>query len=42
MQSMMAAQYRAQALYEAGQTQATTDGQDATTKFLGSGTAYNP
>jgi conjugal transfer/entry exclusion protein len=31
-----------QALYEAGQTQATTDGQDATTKFLGSGTAYNP
>ncbi len=42
MQSMMAAQYRAQALYEAGQTQATTDGQDATTKFLGSGTAYYP
>jgi type IV secretion system protein TrbL len=33
MQSMMAAQYRAEALYQAGQTQSASDGQDATTKF---------
>jgi P-type conjugative transfer protein TrbJ len=41
MQSMMAAQYRAGAV-RGRADQATTDGQDATTKFLGSGTAYNP
>ncbi|WP_206240217.1 P-type conjugative transfer protein TrbJ [Novosphingobium terrae] len=42
LQTMMAAQYRAEALYQAGQTQSVTDGQDATIKFLGSGKAYNP
>ncbi|WP_343611987.1 P-type conjugative transfer protein TrbJ [Novosphingobium sp.] len=42
IQTMMAAQYRAEALYQAGQTQSASDGQDSTTKFLGSGTAYHP
>lgn len=42
IEHMMAAQYRADALAQANRTQAQTDAQSATTKFLGSGTAYTP
>jgi conjugal transfer/entry exclusion protein len=42
LEHMMAAQYRADALESATRTQAQTDAQSATTKFLGSGTAYTP
>jgi P-type conjugative transfer protein TrbJ len=42
IQNLMAAQYRAQALDQATRTQAQTDAQGATTKFLGSGNAYTP
>jgi conjugal transfer/entry exclusion protein len=38
----MAAQYRADAISQANSTQAQTDAQSATTKFLGSGNAYTP
>lgn len=42
IEHMMAAQYRASALADATRTQAQTDAQSATTKFLGSGNAYTP
>jgi len=42
IEHMMAAQGRADALAAAGRTQAATDAQSATTKFLGSGNAYTP
>jgi P-type conjugative transfer protein TrbJ len=42
IEQMMAAQFRAQALDEARRNQAQSDGQAATAKFLGSGTAYTP
>lgn len=42
IQSLMAAQYRAQASEEARRAQAEIDGRAATRKFLGSGTAYTP
>lgn len=42
IQTLMAAQYRADAIERANRTQAQTDAQDATTKFLGSGNAYTP
>jgi P-type conjugative transfer protein TrbJ len=42
IQTLMAAQYRADAIERANRTQAQTDAQSATTKFLGSGTAYTP
>jgi P-type conjugative transfer protein TrbJ len=42
IQHMMAAQNRADALASATRTQAQSDAHDATTKFLGSGTAYTP
>jgi P-type conjugative transfer protein TrbJ len=42
IQNLMAAQYRAQALDQSTRTQAQTDAQGATTKFLGSGNAYTP
>lgn len=42
LQTMMAAQYRAEALDRANRVQSQTDAQSATTKFLGSGTAYTP
>jgi P-type conjugative transfer protein TrbJ len=42
IQNLMAAQFRAQAIEQASRAQATTDGRNATTKFLGSGTAYTP
>lgn len=42
IEHMMAAQYRADALTDATRTQAQTDAQSATTKFLGSGNAYTP
>jgi len=42
LEHMMAAQYRADALESATRTQAQADAQSATTKFLGSGTAYTP
>lgn len=42
IQSMMAAQYRAQAIDQARRAQAQSDAQAATTKFLGSGSAYTP
>ena len=42
LEHMMAAQYRADALAQAGRTQAQTDAQSASAKFLGSGTAYTP
>lgn len=42
IEHMMAAQYRADALASATHTQAQSDAQDATTKFLGSGNAYTP
>lgn len=42
IQNMMAAQYRAETIERARQAQAQIDAQAATTKFLGSGTAYTP
>jgi len=42
LQTMMAAQYRAEILDRANRVQSQTDAQSATTKFLGSGTAYTP
>ncbi len=42
IQTLMAAQYRADAIARANRTQAQTDAQSATTKFLGSGSAYTP
>lgn len=42
LQTMMAAQYRAETLDRANRVQSQTDAQSATTKFLGSGTAYTP
>jgi conjugal transfer/entry exclusion protein len=38
----MAAQYRAQAIEQANRAQAQSDARAATTKFLGSGSAYTP
>jgi conjugal transfer/entry exclusion protein len=38
----MAAQFRANAIESANRTQAQTDAQSATSKFLGSGNAYTP
>lgn len=42
IQNLMAAQYRADAIERANRTQAQTDAQSASTKFLGSGSAYTP
>ena len=42
IESMMAAQYRAETIERARQVQAQIDAQAATKKFLGSGTAYTP
>jgi P-type conjugative transfer protein TrbJ len=42
IQTMMAAQYRADALEAARRVQAETDAGSATTRFLGSGMAYHP
>jgi P-type conjugative transfer protein TrbJ len=42
IQTMMAAQYRAQALESARRVQAENDARGATAKFLGDGTAYHP
>ena len=42
LQNLMAAQFRANAIESANRTQAQTDAQSATTKFLGSGNAYTP
>jgi len=42
IQTLMAAQYRADAIARANQTQAQSDAQSAATKFLGSGNAYTP
>jgi P-type conjugative transfer protein TrbJ len=42
IEHLMAAQYRADALESAARTQAQSDASSATTKFLGSGTAYTP
>lgn len=42
IQTLMAAQYRAQALDQANRVQAQADAGAATTKFLGSGSAYTP
>jgi len=42
IQTLMAAQYRADAIERANRTQNQTDAQSATTKFLGSGNAYTP
>ena len=42
IEHMMAAQYRADALTSATRTQAQSDAQSASTKFLGSGNAYTP
>ena len=42
IESMMAAQYRAETIERARQAQAQIDAQAATKKFLGSGTAYTP
>ncbi|MDB5581964.1 MAG: type secretion system protein TrbJ [Bradyrhizobium sp.] len=42
IQNLMAAQFRAQAIDQASRAQSTSDGRSATTKFLGSGTAYTP
>lgn len=40
IQTLMTAQYRAQAIEEARRTQSAIDGRARTTKFLGSGSAY--
>ena len=42
IQTMMAAQYRAETIERARQAQAQIDAQAATRKFLGSGSAYTP
>lgn len=42
LQTLMAAQFRADAIERASRTQAQSDAQAATAKFLGSGTAYTP
>ena len=42
LQTLMAAQYRAQAIEQARRIQAQTDARAATTKCLGSGSAYSP
>ena len=42
IQTLMAAQYRADALERANRTQAQSDAQGATAKFLGTGNAYSP
>lgn len=42
IQSLMAAQYRAQAVEQARRAQAEIDARAMTTKFLGSGSAYTP
>ena len=42
IQNLMAAQYRAQAVEQARRAQAEIDARAATTKFLGSGSAYTP
>ncbi|MGJ3648239.1 P-type conjugative transfer protein TrbJ [Sphingomonas sp. GlSt437] len=42
IQTLMAAQYRADAIERANRTQSQTDARSATTKFLGSGNAYTP
>jgi P-type conjugative transfer protein TrbJ len=42
IQNLMAAQYRADAIERATRTQAESDAQSATAKFLGSGNAYSP
>ena len=42
IQNLMAAQYRAQAIEQANRAQAQSDARAATTKFLGSGSAYTP
>nr|NUR36464.1 P-type conjugative transfer protein TrbJ [Sphingomonas sp.] len=42
IQTLMAAQYRADALERANRAQAQSDAQGVTAKFLGSGNAYNP
>lgn len=42
LQTLMAAQYRADAIARANRTQAQSDAEGATRKFLGSGSAYTP
>jgi len=42
LQTLMAAQYRADAIERANRTQAQSDAQGATRKFLGAGKAYTP
>ena len=42
LQTLMAAQYRADAIEQASRAQAQSDAQGATKKFLGSGNAYTP
>ncbi|CAN5122131.1 P-type conjugative transfer protein TrbJ [soil metagenome] len=42
IQNLMAAQYRADAIEQARRVQGETDARAATTKFLGSGSAYTP
>ncbi|WP_206243646.1 P-type conjugative transfer protein TrbJ [Novosphingobium terrae] len=42
LQTMMAAQYRADAIDRANRTQSQSDAQGAVTQFLGSGSAYTP
>lgn len=42
IQNLMAAQYRAQTVEQARRAQAAIDARAATTKFLGSGSAYSP
>ena len=42
IQNLIAAQYRAQAVEQARRAQAEIDARAATTKFLGSGSAYTP
>lgn len=42
IQDMMAAQYRAQTIEQARRAQAEAEARTATTRFLGSGTAYTP
>jgi P-type conjugative transfer protein TrbJ len=42
IQTLMAAQYRAEAIARANQAQSRSDAQSASAKFLGSGSAYTP
>lgn len=42
IQTLMAAQYRAEAIERANQAQSRSDAQSASAKFLGSGSAYTP